>query len=205
LGPAGSGLSATETGGDDVDLNTTTFEQGTRSTSTALGQDAAAPQPVSSDVAAGAGNVFNLQLARSETARVYTGPPISRSQALDDVLAEARALGIEIRSGQEADDYLNFAAKMTGMPPDAMQAATLGADLVFVRDEVKDDPRVLREELIHTQQQAAGVSVDLSSTANAEIEARELMIENQARWGITDDEVAEMKRDITLIQERGRY
>jgi predicted nucleic acid-binding Zn-ribbon protein len=86
-----------------------------------------------------------------------------------------------------------------------MQAATLGADLVFVRDEVKDDPRVLREELIHTQQQAAGVSVDLSSTANAEIEARELMIENQARWGITDDEVAEMKRDITLIQERGRY
>ena len=143
---------------DEVDLNTSLFGTAERSANAALGKDASAPRPVGSDVAAGAGNVFNLQLARSEKAEVYTGPPISRSQALDDVLAEALALGVEIRSGQEADDYLNFAARMTGMPPDAMQAATLGADLVFVRDVVKDDPRVLREELIHTQQQAAGVS-----------------------------------------------
>lgn len=208
--PPGDQVGQADVDLNTADLNTTVFEQGGRSTSTALGQDAEAPKPVGNSVAPGAANVLqqrlsNLQLARSDKASVYTGPPITRSQALDDVLAEAAALGVEIRTGQEANDYLNFAAKMTGMPPEAMQAATLGADLVFLRDEVKDDPRVIREEVIHTQQQAAGVSVDLASTANAEVEARELMIANQARWGITDDEVAEMKNDIKLITERGRY
>ncbi|MBB1487131.1 hypothetical protein [Oceanospirillum sediminis] len=130
---------------------------------------------------------------------------VSRKQALADVLKEADDLGVEIRSNEEAEEYLNYAARMSGIEPDQMHAATLGDDLIMVRAIHKNNPRILREELLHTQQQKAGIAVNNESVTHAEIEVRMQMIQNRYKWGITEDEVQEMLNDIRLIEKRGGY
>lgn len=130
---------------------------------------------------------------------------VSREQALINVRKEAEDLGVEIRVGQEADDYLDMSARMAGIPPEKMHAVTLGDDLIMVRQAHANDPRVLREELLHTQQQKPGFEVSTQSTTNAEIQVREMMIQNRHQWGLTNDEVREMIQDIRIIRERGGY
>jgi hypothetical protein len=75
----------------------------------------------------------------------------------------------------------------------------------MVRPSLADNPRVLREELLHTKQQKSGFEVSKQSQTNAEIQVREEMIRNRHQWGITNDEVREMINDIRLIRERGGY
>ena len=62
-----------------------------------------------------------------------------RDQALRDVLADAKALGVDIVTGEEAERYLDHAAKMNGIPPEHMHAVTLG-DLFMVREAGATDP-----------------------------------------------------------------
>ncbi|NKX90013.1 hypothetical protein HGA10_22230 [Nocardia coubleae] len=131
-----------------------------------------------------------------------------RQQALQDVLADIARDGIEVRSDQEADEYLNFCARMQGIAPEDMHAVTLG-DLIMIRPEHATDVRILREEWIHTRQNAAGeVSAGADgggSIVDNEIEAREMIIANRDKWAITDEEVEEMKREIAQMRETGRY
>ncbi len=64
--------------------------------------------------------------------------------------------------------------------------------------------RILREELIHVQQGREG-SINSVSVVEAEIQARELMIQFRDRWGITDSDVQEMMREIEQMRQTGRY
>jgi uncharacterized Zn-binding protein involved in type VI secretion len=128
----------------------------------------------------------------------------SRPEALNDVMNDIKKAGVEVRANQEAEDYLNYCARMNGMDPSKMHACTLGDDLIMVRAAHVDNPRILREELIHTQQAKEGL-VSSASVVDNEIAARQQMIENAEKWGITPDEVAEMQRDIEHMQTTGTY
>jgi hypothetical protein len=101
----------------------------------------------------------------------------ARPAALNDVLNDIKKAGVEVRANQEAEDYLNFAARQQGMDPSKMHACTLGDDLIMVRAEHVDNPRILREELIHTQQAKDGL-ISSASVVDNEIAARQQMIEN---------------------------
>lgn len=88
-----------------------------------------------------------------------------------------------------------------------MHATNLGDDLIFVREEFINNPRVLREELVHTQQQHR-IQVGAGNSGNRpalEIEAREELIKNRNQWSITNDEVREVIQEIRTIRETGRY
>jgi hypothetical protein len=117
---------------------------------------------------------------------------------------EARARGVEIRSDAEAVAYLDWAARAQGIEPSQMHAVTLGDDLIMVRPEHVDNPRILREEMIHVEQSRAGQIASDTVVAN-EIAAREAMINNADEWGITADEVSEMQREIDHMRQTGRY
>jgi hypothetical protein len=132
-------------------------------------------------------------------------PRITREQALKDLYEEARAAGIEIRTGPEADAFLDHAARMEGVPPESMHAVTLGDDLIMVREAYANDVRTLREELLHTQQQKPGFVASKESVTKAEIEVRELMIKNREKWGLTDSDVLQLIDEIRKIRERGIY
>jgi hypothetical protein len=127
-----------------------------------------------------------------------------RDQALREVLADFKALGIEIVTGEEAERYLDHAARVNGIPPEAMHASTLG-DVVLMREAAATDVRTLREELIHTQQQKEGMEVSPEAVTRGEVEARELLLQNANRWGITEEERAEIREDLRKIEERGGY
>jgi len=89
-------------------------------------------------------------------------------------------------------------------------AASIGLDAevslhdIFVRAAYADNPRVLREEMIHVAQGRAGQISSDRIVAN-EIAAREMMIRHAAAWGITADEVAEMQREIVIMRRTERY
>jgi len=70
-----------------------------------------------------------------------------------------------------------------------------------VRPQYAGNIRILREELIHVQQQREGIN----SVVEAEIQARELMIQARDRWGITDGNVQDMMREIERMRQTGRY
>ena len=131
-------------------------------------------------------------------------PTKSRPQALAEVLEEMSAKNVELRIDEEAQEYLDYCARMSGADPKDFHAVTLGEDLIMMRPEYADNPRILREELIHTDQAKAG-KVNSSSIVENEIEARELMIKNADRWGITPEEVAEMQREIEQMNRTGVY
>ena len=94
----------------------------------------------------------------------------------------------------------SIGARRHNAPPENYRAATLGAD-IFVRPQYVGNIRILREELIHVQQQREGIN----SVVEAEIQARELMIQARDRWGITDGNVQDMMREIEQMRQTGRY
>ena len=86
-----------------------------------------------------------------------------------------------------------------GQPPERYHAVTLGQD-VFVRAAYAGNLRVLREEMIHVEQQRAGIGTD--QILEAEIEARQLMIKNRRRWAFTNREIRAMIKEIRLLSRR---
>jgi uncharacterized Zn-binding protein involved in type VI secretion len=127
-----------------------------------------------------------------------------RPEALDDVLKEIKAAGVEVRADREAEEYLNYCARQHGIDPSQMHAVTLGDDLIMIRPEHANDPRILREELIHTEQAKAGL-ISSTSVVENEIAAREKMIANAEQWGITPDEVTQMQKEIDIMRATGKY
>jgi hypothetical protein len=126
-----------------------------------------------------------------------------REQALKELLDQAKAGGIEIRADEEAQQYLDWCAKRAEAPPEAFHAVTLG-DLIFVRPEHAASVRVLREELIHVEQQQRPPD-EQPGPLEAEIEARLMMIHNRYQWGITQEEVQEMLEEVRKMKETGKY
>jgi hypothetical protein len=127
----------------------------------------------------------------------------SRQWAIEALLREAREHEIQIHIGPDAEAYLDWSAQQRGLAPSQVYASTLGDD-IFVRAAYADNPRVLREEMIHVAQGRAGQISSDRIVAN-EIAAREIMIAHAAAWGITADEVAEMQREIAIMRRTGRY
>ncbi|WP_081505499.1 toxin glutamine deamidase domain-containing protein [Nocardia cyriacigeorgica] len=127
-----------------------------------------------------------------------------RAQALEEVLADCERDGVEVRSNDEAQEYLDYCARVSGMDPESIHAVTLGSDLIMVRPEHATNVRILREEWIHTRQAAAG-SVSSASVVANEIEAREMILANRHQWAITDEEVDEILREIAHMRETGSY
>ena len=80
---------------------------------------------------------------------------VSRDQALFELLEEAREHGITIHSDAEAEELLDWAAMRHGQRPEKYHAVTFGQD-IFVRAQYAGELRVLREEMIHVEQQRAG-------------------------------------------------
>ena len=84
-----------------------------------------------------------------------------------------------------------------------MHAVTYG-DAILVRQKHANNPRILAEELQHVRQNASGL-VNEMTEAQLEIQAREIVIENARKYGISNDEIIEMQREISIITERGFY
>lgn len=127
---------------------------------------------------------------------------VSRQQALTELLEEAKRSGISIHTDSEAEELLDWAARRDGAPAASYQAVAFGSD-IFVRPQYANDVRVLREEMIHVEQQRAGIATD--QILKAEIQTRLLMIEKRHRWALSNDEVREMIDEIRLLRLRGRY
>jgi hypothetical protein len=85
-----------------------------------------------------------------------------------------------------------------GAKPESYEAVTYGND-IFIRPKYKNDVRVLREEMIHAEQQRAGLRTD--EIIRAEIQARLLMIRNRHRWGLINDEVRMMVGEIRILRQ----
>ena len=87
------------------------------------------------------------------------------------------------------------------MPSGSIFAVTYG-DAILVRPAYENDPLVLREELIHVQQQSEGM-VSSNNAVELEISAREQMIANAGQWGITPDEVSMLQSEIQTMKDQG--
>jgi hypothetical protein len=127
---------------------------------------------------------------------------VSRQKALTELIEEAKRSGISIHTDSEAEELLDWAARRDGAPPESYQAVAFGKD-IFVRPQYANDVRVLREEMIHVEQQRAGIATNQILTA--EIQTRLLMIANRRQWALSNDEVREMIGEIRLLRLRGRY
>ena len=134
--------------------------------------------------------------------------PPARAQALDDVYREAGERGVAILTDADPDvrRYMDDAARREGVAPDELYAVTLG-DTILVRQSHASDVRTLREELIHTVQQADGLEIarGMDHRTAMELDARRQLLENRDAWALTDDEVAAIEREIRIIEDRGRY
>ncbi|MEO8846461.1 MAG: hypothetical protein ABI704_33120 [Kofleriaceae bacterium] len=126
----------------------------------------------------------------------------NRERALKDLVDEAAKANVVIHSDENAQALLDWSAKMNGAPPESFHAVTIGDD-IFVRPEFVENVRVLREELIHVFQQRGGIGSN--ELVEGELQARLSMIQFRYRWGITNDEVREMIREVRKIRETGRY
>jgi hypothetical protein len=131
--------------------------------------------------------------------------PVSKAEALQKLREEASKAAIEIRDDgdPEVKAYLDWAAKNQGIPPENMHASTIG-DVIMIRAEHAQNVRVLREEMIHVEQQRSGVAISGPEAIDQlEIEARERMIERAGEWGITEQEAQELRDEIKKIRESG--
>ena len=132
------------------------------------------------------------------------------AQALQQVREEIAARGIEVLSDADPEikRYLDDAAQRMGVPPEKLLAITIGS-IILVRDTHQHDVRTLREELIHIDQQAAGrveIGADGHDTRDAlELEAREKLLEQAEQWGLTDEQIDEIKAEIKRIHNSGYY
>jgi hypothetical protein len=127
----------------------------------------------------------------------------SRQQAMEALLLEAREKEIHIHTGPDVEAYLDWSARQRGLEPSQVHASTLGDD-IFVRAAYADNPRVLREEMIHVEQGRAGQISTIRSVEN-EIAAREIIIAHAQEWGITAAEVAQMQREVAIMRQTERY
>ena len=127
-----------------------------------------------------------------------------RDQALRDVQADIKALGVEVVSDADTEAYLDYRARQMGLKPEEMFASTMG-NTIMIRASAANDVRTLREELIHTQQQQPGMEISADSVTQGEIEARELMLQNANRWGLSEAERTEIQQDLVKIEQRGGY
>jgi hypothetical protein len=125
-----------------------------------------------------------------------------RPEALRELLIEAEESKISIHSDDEAQRLLDWAARSEGVAPANYHAVTIGED-IFVRPEHAQNVRILREELIHVSQQRAGIGSH--QIVEAEIEARLMMIRYRLKWGITNEEVIEMIREVRIMRRTGKY
>ena len=125
-----------------------------------------------------------------------------REKALKELLAEAKKGNTSINSDKEAQALLDWAARRQGVPPENIHAVTIG-DEIFVRPQYAENVRVLREELIHVGQQKS--SIGTNELVSGEVEARLKMIQNRHKWGLTNDEIREMIKEIRQIRKTGRY
>lgn len=129
---------------------------------------------------------------------------ISREQALREVYDEARRLQVEIRSGGEAEAYLDWAAQVQGIALERLQAVSIG-DVIMVRQTHTANVRILREELIHIRQQRVGIEVSREAITTGELMARYELIRNRHQWGLTPEEIREVVDEIRQIRRIGRY
>jgi hypothetical protein len=125
-----------------------------------------------------------------------------RKQALRELIEEAERANVVIHTDEEAQRLLDWAARSEGVDPSSYHAVTIGDD-IFVRVEHAENVRILREELIHVFQQRGGLASNL--VVEAEIQARLSMVRFRQRWGITNDEVREMIREIRIMRKTGKY
>ncbi len=116
---------------------------------------------------------------------------------------EARRLRVDIRTGAEAESFLDWAAQAQGIPLERMHAATIG-DVIMVRLTHASNVRILREELIHVHQQRAGMEASRSAITDSELAARYALIRNRHPWGLTHAEMREVMQEIRLIRRTGR-
>ena len=140
--------------------------------------------------------------------RPHADLPPARARALDDVYREAKERGVVILTDADPDIrlYMDDAARREGVAPDELYAVTLG-DTILVRQSHATDVRTLREELIHTIQQADGLEIGsgMDHRTAMELDARRQLLENREAWALTNDEVAAIEREISIIEDRGRY
>ena len=93
---------------------------------------------------------------------------------------------------------MDSAAVRQGVRPEDIHAITLGTDTILIRKQYASDVRVLREELIHTQQQIEGLSIDPGRDiiTAMEVDARYQLLQNKDSWALADEEAAEIEREI---------
>lgn len=111
---------------------------------------------------------------------------------------------MEIRSGTEAEEYLDWAAEVQGVAPERMQAVSIG-DVIMIRQVHVTNVRILREELIHVRQQQAGIEMSREVITAGELMARYELIRNRHQWGLTHQEIREVIHEIRLLRLTGRY
>ncbi len=152
----------------------------------------------------GSGEISDMR----ETCQQPLTPRPARAQALQDVYDEAERCGVQILTDADPEIklYMDNAAKREGVPPEGMHAITLG-DIILIRQQHAANVRVLREELIHTQQQREGFTVGpgRDTITAMELDARRQLLSNKDTWALTNEEVAEIEHEIATIQKRGRY
>jgi hypothetical protein len=185
----------------------TAAENNTSSITKTANSEAGGGESISRLHAGDVGSVNSVSMRLGINAPNRESIRVSREQAVADIYADAKVRGVEIRSGTEANEYLDYAARQQGIPPEAMHATNIGDDLIFMREEFAFNPRVLREELIHTQQQHR-IQVGAGNSGNRpalEIEAREELINNRHQWSISNDEIREVIQEIRTIRETGSY
>lgn len=150
----------------------------------------------------------NKRVTNADGPSGSSGVPASRAEALDRLYREAENQGIEIITDADPEirDYMNHRARSEGVAPEDLHAINLG-DTIVVREAHADDVRVLREEMIHAEQQRAGIEISpgMNERTAMELDARRQMIANADEYGLTPEEVIEIEREITIIIERGSY
>lgn len=176
----------------------------------AIGGAALAPQPGSTEHAPPNIPIEVEQFAAtSQSQSTSDSMSISREQALKDVLSEAKQRQIQILTDADPEikAYMDNAGARQGIQPASMHAITLSPDTIVIRQQYANNVRVLREEMIHTQQQAEGITIEPGSdlVTRMELDARRQLLANSKKWALTPEEIDEIQREIRLIIRRGKY
>ncbi|MGN2638589.1 hypothetical protein ACTD5D_20905 [Nocardia takedensis] len=126
--------------------------------------------------------------------------PEDKKKALVSLYEQSARAGIEIRHGQEAEEYLDWAARRNDASPETFLAVVLG-DLIMVRESVRFDVRTLAEEVIQARHQSEGQTDIFQS----EVDARRELIDQAERYALTAEEVADIEEELRIMIERGYY
>jgi hypothetical protein len=128
--------------------------------------------------------------------------PTSKGDSIKKLTQWAENVGAEIRSNDEAIEFLDGAARRYGGDPADYHAVTLG-DIIMVRPEYAADLRVLTEELLHVCQQKGMTKA--TTVVEQEIEARLVMIANRNTIGLSHKEITDMIAEVRHMRATGRY